>query len=150
MRGDDQLALGRGPFEDAAAAGGRLLLAEAEAAVAGGAEDLQKAMPTGAWPGVLDDEVTAAALPALHTDPAAPWTDERLAAEAGVSRPRHTLASIARRVGYGSPYALSHAFSREFGTTPGRYRARLQATADDGARTANGERRTANGKGEEC
>jgi AraC-like DNA-binding protein len=33
------------------------------------------------------------------------------------------LATIARRVGYGTPYALSHAFSREFGTTPGRYRA---------------------------
>lgn len=37
-----------------------------------------------------------------------------------------TLATIAGRVGYGSPYALSHAFEREFGTTPGRYRA--QAT----------------------
>jgi Helix-turn-helix domain len=33
------------------------------------------------------------------------------------------LAAIARRVGYGSPYAFPHAFSREFGTTPGRYRA---------------------------
>ncbi|WP_190025084.1 AraC family transcriptional regulator [Streptomyces hiroshimensis] len=110
---------------------------------------------TGSWPGVLGDEVTAAALRALHTDPAALWTNERLAAEAGVSRPTlarrftamvgrppmayltwwrltfaatllrdtpDTLASIARRVGYGSPYALSHAFSRQFGTTPGRYR----------------------------
>lgn len=38
-----------------------------------------------------------------------------------------TLAAIARRVGYGSPYALSYAFSREFGTTPGRYRAQLPA-----------------------
>jgi AraC-like DNA-binding protein len=35
-----------------------------------------------------------------------------------------TLAAIAGRVGYGSPYALSHAFTREFGVTPGRYRAR--------------------------
>ncbi|WP_405657678.1 AraC family transcriptional regulator [Streptomyces sp. RK9] len=34
------------------------------------------------------------------------------------------LDAIARRVGYGSPYALSHAFSREFGVTPGRYRKR--------------------------
>lgn len=37
------------------------------------------------------------------------------------------LAALARRVGYGSPYALSHAFSREFGTTPVRYRAQLPA-----------------------
>ncbi|MGW2598218.1 AraC family transcriptional regulator [Streptomyces klenkii] len=114
----------------------------------------------GAWSGALGDEVTAAALRALHADPAAPWTNERLAAEAGVSRPtlarrftamvgrppmayltwwrltfaatllrdtQDTLAAIARRVGYGSPYALSHAFSREFGTTPGRYRAQLPA-----------------------
>ncbi|MGK5545507.1 AraC family transcriptional regulator [Streptomyces sp. URMC 127] len=113
----------------------------------------------GAWPGALGDEVTAAALRALHADPSAPWTNDRLAAEAGVSRPTlarrftarvgrspmayltwwrltfaatllrdtpDTLASIARRVGYATPYALSHAFSREFGTTPGRYRARLQ------------------------
>lgn len=110
----------------------------------------------GAWPGALGDPVTAAALRALHADPAAPWTNDLLAAEAGVSRPtlarrfsaligrppmayltwwrltrgaallRDTpdpLATVARRVGYGSPYAFSHAFRREFGTTPGRYRA---------------------------
>lgn len=110
----------------------------------------------GTWPGALGDPVAAAALRALHADPAAPWSTERLAAEAGVSRPtlarrftplvgrppmaylawwrvvlaatllrgtRETLATIAERVGYGSPYALSHAFAREFGTTPGRYRA---------------------------
>ncbi|KPI12862.1 transcriptional regulator with only HTH domain, AraC family [Actinobacteria bacterium OV450] len=110
----------------------------------------------GAWSAVLGDPVAAAALRALHSDPAAPWTNERLAAEAGVSRPtlarrftalvgrppmayltwwrltygatllrdtRDPLAVIARRVGYGTPYAFSHAFSREFGTTPGRYRA---------------------------
>jgi AraC-like DNA-binding protein len=40
------------------------------------------------------------------------------------------LAVIAGRVGYGTPYALSHAFSREFGTTPGRYRARTAAAPD--------------------
>ncbi|MFI1660582.1 AraC family transcriptional regulator [Streptomyces sp. NPDC020472] len=109
----------------------------------------------GAWPAVLGDRVAAAALRALHADPAAPWTVGRLAAEAGVSRPtlarrftalvgrppmaylawwrltraaallRDTgdpLAAVARRVGYGSPYALSHAFRREFGVAPGRYR----------------------------
>lgn len=110
----------------------------------------------GAWSAVLGDPVASAALRALHSDPASPWTNERLAAEAGVSRPtlarrftalvgrppmayltwwrltyaatllrdtRDPLASIARRVGYGTPYAFSHAFNREFGTTPGRYRA---------------------------
>ncbi|WP_411107845.1 AraC family transcriptional regulator [Streptomyces sp. c-19] len=110
----------------------------------------------GAWPAVLGDPVAAAALRALHSDPAAPWTVDRLAAEAGVSRPtlarrftalvgrppmayltwwrltraaallRDTpdpLAAVARRVGYATPYALSHAFRREFGTTPGQYRA---------------------------
>ncbi|MFD3517625.1 AraC family transcriptional regulator [Streptomyces sp. NPDC058657] len=111
---------------------------------------------SGTWPAVLGDPVAAAALRALHSDPAAPWSNDRLAAEAGVSRAtlarrftalvgrppmayltwwrltfaatllRDTLdplATIARRVGYGTPYAFSHAFSREFGTTPGQYRA---------------------------
>ncbi|GAA4670057.1 AraC family transcriptional regulator [Amycolatopsis dongchuanensis] len=110
---------------------------------------------SGTWPRVLGDPVTAAALRALHANPAAPWSNERLAAEAGVSRPTlarrfttlvgrppmayltwwrlilaathlrntsDTLAAIAGRVGYSSPYSLSHAFEREFGVTPGRYR----------------------------
>ncbi|MFI6659224.1 AraC family transcriptional regulator [Streptomyces sp. NPDC050523] len=110
----------------------------------------------GVWPVVLSDPVTAVALRALHSDPAAAWTNDLLAAEAGVSRPTlarrftslvgrppmayltwwrltlaatllrdtgHSLASIAHRVGYGTPYALSHAFKREFGATPGRFRA---------------------------
>src|SRR5689334_18692456 len=67
---------------------------------------------SGAWPGVLGDPVAAAVLRPLHADRSAPWTNAR-------------LATIARRVGYGTPYALSHAFSREFGTSPGRYRAQL-------------------------
>lgn len=112
---------------------------------------------TGTWPAVLTDPVTSAALRALHSDPAAAWTNDRLAAEAGVSRAtlarrftdlvgrppmayltwwRLTLAAtrlrdsdaslttVARETGYGSPYALSHAFSCEFGVTPGRYRAK--------------------------
>lgn len=116
---------------------------------------------TGAWPAVLGDPVTTAALRALHADPAAPWTNDSLAARAGVSRAtlarrftslvgrppmayltwwrltlaaarlRDTdapLAAVARETGYGSPYALSHAFSREFGTTPGRYRTHRTAT----------------------
>ncbi|MER7347690.1 AraC family transcriptional regulator [Streptomyces aurantiacus] len=109
------------------------------------------------WAPALRDPAVATALRLLHSDPAHPWTNDRLAARAGVSRAtlarRFTplvgrppmaylswwrvtraaallreggapLDAIARRVGYGSPYALSHAFSREFGTTPGRYRAR--------------------------
>ncbi|WP_318208510.1 AraC family transcriptional regulator [Streptomyces sp. SJL17-1] len=118
----------------------------------------------GTWPAALGDPVTAAALRALHTDPAAPWTNDLLAAEAGVSRPtlarrftalvgrppmayltwwrltraagllrdtRDPLASVARRVGYSTPYAFSHAFRREFGTTPGQYRAGLAAATAD-------------------
>jgi AraC-like DNA-binding protein len=110
---------------------------------------------TGGWPAALADPATAAALHALHRAPATPWTNDLLAAHAGVSRAtlarRFTtlvgrppmayltwwrltlaatrlratdapLATVARETGYGSPYALSHAFSREFGITPGRYR----------------------------
>ncbi|WP_328679995.1 AraC family transcriptional regulator [Streptomyces sp. NBC_00343] len=120
---------------------------------------------TGSWPSVLNDPVTTAALRALHSDPAAPWTNDRLAAAAGVSRAtlarrftalvgrapmayltwwrltlaatrlRDTdasLAAVAREAGYGSPYALSHAFSREFGVTPGRYR--VSAGGSEGRR----------------
>ncbi|MGW5346706.1 cupin domain-containing protein [Streptomyces sp. HUAS TT3] len=119
--------------------------------------------PRGAWPAALGDPVAAAALRALHADPAAPWTGERLAAHAGVSRAtlarrftalvgrppmaylawwrltyaaallRDTadpLAAVAHRVGYGTAYAFSHAFSREFGTTPGRYRAAARAVQE--------------------
>lgn len=123
------------------------------------------AEPGGRWPAALRDPVVAAALRAVHEDPARAWSTEGLAARAGVSRATLTrrfsalvgrapmgyltwwrltraatllqetddpLDVIARRVGYSTPYALSHAFSRLFGTTPGRYRARvaLPATAD--------------------
>lgn len=123
----------------------------------------------GAWPAALGDPVTAAALRALHADPAAPWGNDRLAAAAGVSRPTlarrftalvgrppmayltwwrliiaagllrdtpDTLAAIADRVGYGSPYALSHAFEREFGLTPGRYRVQAAERAQGHAEAA--------------
>ncbi|MFI6848234.1 AraC family transcriptional regulator [Kitasatospora sp. NBC_00085] len=112
----------------------------------------------GRWPAALGDPVVAAALRAVHEDPARAWSTDDLAAEAGVSRATLTrrftalvgrppmaylawwrmtraatllrqtddpLDAIARRVGYSTPYALSHAFSRLFGTTPGRYRARV-------------------------
>ncbi|MEU3727577.1 helix-turn-helix transcriptional regulator, partial [Streptomyces sp. NPDC031705] len=58
----------------------------------------------------------------------------RLNLAAGLLRSTEVpLAAVARRVGYGTPYALSHAFSRQFGTTPGRYRA---GPATGGAPTA--------------
>ncbi|MET8862762.1 AraC family transcriptional regulator [Nonomuraea sp. NPDC004580] len=128
---------------------------------------------SGAWPSALGDPVTAAALRAMHAQPAAPWTIDRLAAEAGVSRPtlarrftalvgrppmgyltwwrviraasllrdtKDTLAAIAERVGYGSPYALSHAFEREFGTTPGRYREIVRSGASPAPTAASGRR----------
>ncbi|HEY2791334.1 MAG TPA: helix-turn-helix transcriptional regulator, partial [Micromonosporaceae bacterium] len=108
------------------------------------------------WPRALRDREVAAALTALHSDPAAPWRIEDLAAHVGLSRAtlarRFTaltgqppmayltwwrmttaarllhrtdlpLPAIAREVGYGSPFAFSHAFKRHFGSTPGHYRA---------------------------
>ncbi|MFG2720793.1 AraC family transcriptional regulator [Streptomyces sp. NPDC048416] len=111
---------------------------------------------TSPWPAALHDPAVAAALHALHQDPARRWSNDSLAAQVGVSRAtlarRFTalvgrapmtyltwwrltraaallrttpdaLDSIAQRVGYSTPYALSHAFSRQYGTTPGRYRA---------------------------
>lgn len=36
--------------------------------------------------------------------------------------PDTTLAAVARAVGYASPFAFAHAFKREFGVAPGRYR----------------------------
>ncbi|MEU6238081.1 AraC family transcriptional regulator [Kitasatospora sp. NPDC047058] len=116
----------------------------------------------GRWPAALGDPVVAAALRAVHEDPARAWSADGLAAASGVSRATLTrrftalvgqppmaylawwrmtraatllrqtddpLDAIARRVGYSTPYALSHAFSRLFGTTPGRYRARVAGGA---------------------
>jgi AraC-like DNA-binding protein len=109
------------------------------------------------WPRALRDPEVAAALEALHAQPAAPWRIEDLAAHVGLSRAtlarRFTaltgqppmayltwwrmttaarllreselpLTAIARQVGYGSPYAFSHAFKRQFGLSPGAYRGR--------------------------
>lgn len=55
-----------------------------------------------------------------------------------------TLPAIARRVGYGSPFALSAAFKREFGRSPQDYRGRghdRRATTL-GRKAADGTRRT--------
>jgi AraC-like DNA-binding protein len=114
------------------------------------------------WPQALRDPTLAAALEAIHADPARPWRLQDLAATAGLSRAtlarRFTsltgqspmaylgwwrmavaarllrdsevsLAEVARRVGYGSPYAFAHAFKRHFGLAPGRYRAADQTAA---------------------
>ncbi len=110
---------------------------------------------TGVWSAALSDPVTATALRALHTDPGAPWTNDRLAVESGVSRATLTrrfaalvgqppmgyltwwrltraaallrdttdpLSAIADQVGYATAYALSNAFKKQFGISPGRYR----------------------------
>ncbi|MEU4303740.1 AraC family transcriptional regulator [Kitasatospora aureofaciens] len=123
----------------------------------------------GGWGAALADPVVAAALAAVHTNPAHPWNAETLAARAGVSRAtlnrRFTaltgrppmayltwwrmtraaallrrgtdpLETVARQVGYSSGYALSHAFTRQFGTTPGHYRT-ATATATDETVGAN-------------
>jgi AraC-like DNA-binding protein len=120
----------------------------------------------------FDDPVAARALEALHSDLAAPWTSERLAARVGVSRATlarrfastvgrapmayltwlrlnraaellrdgsGSLAVIADAVGYGMPYALSHAFARQFGTRPGRYRRRGVAHATSPAPSGTGD-----------
>jgi AraC-like DNA-binding protein len=50
------------------------------------------ATATAGWAAALNDPVTAAALQAMHRDPARPWTVASLAAEAGLSR-----APFARR-----------------------------------------------------
>jgi AraC-like DNA-binding protein len=113
----------------------------------------------------LHDREVAAALEALHTDPAAPWRVEGLAAQVGLSRAtlarrftaltgqppmayltwwrmttaaqllRETdrpLPAVARQIGYGSPFAFSHAFKRHFGRTPGRYRSESHRDMDAG------------------
>jgi len=107
------------------------------------------------WPQALRDPEIAATLEALHTDPAAAWRIEDLAARVNLSRAtlarrftaltgqspmaylawwrmttaarllRDTdlpLPTIAREIGYGSPFAFSHAFKRHFGLAPGHYR----------------------------
>ncbi|KAB8166340.1 helix-turn-helix domain-containing protein [Streptomyces sp. 3MP-14] len=110
------------------------------------------------WLAGLRDPVVAAALTALHREPARPWTVAELAGAASVSRSTlaarfkatvgqgpleyltrwrielaarrlresgggaATLATIAHAVGYGSESALSVAFKRVVGMSPGDYR----------------------------
>jgi AraC-like DNA-binding protein len=118
--------------------------------------------PAAGWLRALDDPPLARALRAVHEAPAADWTVERMAAEAGLSRSafaarfaetvgepprayltrwrmreaaRHLtsgdapLDAVADRVGYASGAALSRAFKRVTGQTPGRYRAPRPVTS---------------------
>lgn len=45
-----------------------------------------------------------------------------LAADLLRQRPDTTIGAVARQVGYGSPFALSAAFTREYGLSPRQYR----------------------------
>ena len=73
-----------------------------------------------AWYRALADPVVGGVLRLLQDDPAHPWTVATLAAKAGVSR-----AAPARRVGYGSAFALSTAFKGVYGVSPVEYRRRV-------------------------
>ncbi|MFY7069137.1 AraC family transcriptional regulator [Nocardiopsis changdeensis] len=108
------------------------------------------------WLGVMRDPAVYAAVQAVHSDPAHPWTVAGLGERAGLSRAafakRFTalaglsplayvtwwrlttagrmlqenddpISAIAARVGYSSQFAFANAFKREFGLSPGRYRA---------------------------
>jgi AraC-like DNA-binding protein len=110
-----------------------------------------------AWYRAHHDPVVGQALRLMQHQPAEPWTVEKLAVNAGVSRaalarrftetvgeppmtylaawrlalaadllrqhPDSTIGAVAHQVGYGSSFALSAAFKREFGVSPQQYRA---------------------------
>ncbi|MFE3124357.1 cupin domain-containing protein [Streptomyces hydrogenans] len=63
----------------------------------------------------LADPLTAAALAALHREPARPWT----------------VAELARAVGYGPESALSFTSKRVMGIAPGDHRRRARETEDE-------------------
>jgi AraC-like DNA-binding protein len=67
---------------------------------------------------------------ATGTSPMAYLTDWRLALAADLlADPRLTLAAVAGRVGYASPFSLSAAFKRRYGVSPARYRQQPVRTA---------------------
>ncbi|GLZ48390.1 cupin [Actinomycetospora sp. NBRC 106375] len=110
-------------------------------------------------PATIADPDVAAALAAVHADPAAAWTVDGLARRAGVGRaafarrfreavgtaplsyvrehrldlaerallaePDATVAAVARRVGYASPFSFSAAFRRHRGVAPSALRSLL-------------------------
>lgn len=101
--GDEQFPFISRPPENPTATGHCLFRGQAGVAVAAGIKNLHRAVQQ------ISDE----------DRPVAPGCKS----QHGRAGTQETLATIAGRVGYGSPYAISHAFEREFGTTPGRYRA---------------------------
>lgn len=115
-----------------------------------------QAMQAVSVPTSLRHRGVATAVAAMYDDPAKPWTVDRLARTAAMSRSAFsqafhhavgtppityltqirlaltadalrdtdaTLTQIARDVGYSSPFALSNAFSRQYGLNPKRMRA---------------------------
>ncbi|GHC45922.1 hypothetical protein GCM10010349_08440 [Streptomyces flavofungini] len=94
--------------------------------------------PTG-WAAALADPAVAAALRAVHADPAHPWTVAELGALGGLSRAPFArrfaatvgrllrteeapLRVVAERSGYASEFAFAKAFKRQSGVAPGQYR----------------------------
>jgi AraC-like DNA-binding protein len=64
--------------------------------------------------------------------PIAFLTTWRLALAADLLRANgSTIATIARQVGYGTPFALSNAFKRAYGVSPNTYRADSSPPPDD-------------------
>lgn len=60
---------------------------------------------------------------AMGTSPMAYLTDWRLTSAAGLLvDSADPLTTVARRSGYATPFAFTHAFRRKYGVPPGRYR----------------------------
>ncbi len=69
--------------------------------------------------------------------PIAFLTSWRLAMAADMLRSRRTtIATIAREVGYGTPFALSSAFKRAYGVSPNTYRREAAYVAESSARSS--------------
>lgn len=69
------------------------------------------------WFRAQHDPAVGQALSLLHQNVAHPWTVDELAADLLVSSDA-TVASVARQVGYGTPFSLSAAFKRVHGRKP--------------------------------
>jgi AraC-like DNA-binding protein len=116
--------------------------------------------PPGGTPNAIADQTRSNDLPSRHLDmlnlasavgvrgrrapfaeqvgepPIAFLTSWRLAMAADLLRSRRTtIATIAREVGYGTPFALSSAFKREYGVSPNTYRREAAYVADSSARS---------------
>ena len=54
-----------------------------------------------------------------------------------IMEPDATVTSVARAVGYGSPFTFSTAFKRRYGESPRAYRGRIMTTMQPGAAVAH-------------